>query len=70
MSIELDEDLIRRARERAAADATDAEAIEAAVAAFLGFAALDEAHAQDGLPEDEANRLAVDEVRDLRARRG
>ena len=69
--IELDEDLVSRARTRVAGrERPDDEVIADAVAAFVGFAALDEAHAQGGLSEDEANRLAVAEVRAHRARRG
>lgn len=71
IQIELDEDLVSRARDRAAgAAAPDSEVIAAAVTAFLGFAALDEAQAEGGLPEDEADTLAVDEVRAYRAARG
>jgi hypothetical protein len=69
--IELDEDLVSRARGRVAGqERSDDEVIADAVAAFVGFAALDEAHAQGGLPEDEANDLAVAEVRAHRADRG
>ena len=51
-------------------DRPDSEVIADAVAAFVGFAALDAAHAQGGLTEDEANELAVAEVRAHRADRG
>lgn len=69
--IELDEDLVSRARDRVTGrDRPDSEVIADAVAAFVGFAALDEAHAQGGLSEDEANELAVTEVRAHRADRG
>lgn len=71
VQIELDEELIRRARDHVARDVgSDSEVIADAVTAFLGFAALDEAHAQGGLPEDEADRVAVEEVRAFRADRG
>lgn len=68
--IELDEGyLVSRARGRVAGrERPDNEVIADAVAAFVGFAALDEAHAQGGLPEDEANDLAVAEVRAHRGR--
>ena len=71
IQIALDEELVSRAGDRAAdSDAADSEVIAAAVTAFLGFAALDEAQAEGGLPEDEADALAVDEVRAYRAARG
>ena len=63
--------LVERARARAGADAgSDSEAITAAVTAFLGFGALDDAHALGELPPEAAGRLAVDEVRAYRAERG
>jgi hypothetical protein len=71
VQIELDSGLVERARARAGADAeSDSDAIAAAVTAFLGFGALDEAHALGGLPPEDADRLAVDEVRAYRAKRG
>ena len=69
--IELDEELVSRARDRVAGrDRPDSEVIADAVAAFVGFAALDEAHAQGTLSEDEANDLAVAEVHAHRADHG
>ncbi len=69
--IELDEQLVSRARDRmAGAEQADSDVIAEAVTAFLGFAALDDAHAQGGLPADDADALAVDEVRAFRAARG
>lgn len=69
--IELDEDLVSRARGRIAGrERPDDEVIADAVTAFLGFAALDEAHAQGTLSEDAADDLAVAEVRAHRADRG
>lgn len=71
VSIELDEDLIRRARDRSTVEGgSDSDVIAATVSAFLGFDALDEAHALGGLPEDEAERVAVDELRAFRAALG
>jgi hypothetical protein len=71
VQIELDSDLVDRARARAGVGArSDSDAITAAVTAFLGFGALDEAHALGGLAPEEADRLAVDEVRAYRAERG
>ncbi len=71
VNIELDEDLIRRARDRSTVEGgSDSDVIAATVSAFLGFAALDESQALGGLPEDEAASLAVDELRAFRATRG
>jgi predicted transcriptional regulator len=72
VKVELDEELVQRARDRAAApDATDSEVIAEAVAESLGFAAMREAQNAGGLPQDEADALAVEEVRAHRAdRRG
>jgi len=69
LQVELDQELVLRARERAAApDVTDSEASSLAVAESLGFAALRDA-SHGGLPDDAADTLAVDEVRAHRARR-
>lgn len=69
--IELDEHLVSRARDRiASAEQADSDVIAEAVTAFLGFAALDDAHAQGGLAADDADAVAVDEVRAFRAARG
>jgi hypothetical protein len=68
VNVELDEELVRRARDRASApDATDSEVIAQAVAESLGFAAMREAQEASGLPHDEADALAVEEVRAHRA---
>ena len=70
INISLDAELVRRAR-RDAADAarSDVEAVERALTTFLGLRALDDAHAQGGLDEAEADALAVSEVRAVRASR-
>lgn len=68
--IELDEQLVSRARVRfAGAEQADSDVIAEAVTAFLGFAALDDAHAQGGLLANDADALAVNEVRTFRAAR-
>lgn len=68
--IEIDEELIERARDAdGAADKSDTDVVEDALAVYLGMRALDEAHALGGLDEDEANRLAVEEVHAVRRAR-
>jgi Arc/MetJ family transcription regulator len=66
-TIELDEELLERTR---AADGvvekSDTEVVQDALSVYLGMRALDEAQALGGLDEDEANRIAVDEVRAVR----
>jgi hypothetical protein len=71
ISLSVDEDLIRRARERdiAAAGKTDGEVIEDALTVYFGDRALDEARAQGTLASDEADRVAVEEVRSVRRAR-
>jgi hypothetical protein len=71
ISLSVDEELIRRAREQdiAAAGKTDGEVIEDALAVYLGDRALDEARAAGALAPDEADRLAVEEVRAVRRAR-
>lgn len=71
ISIPLDAELVRRARQDAADAAdSDAEAVERALTTFLGLRALDEANARGGLDEAEADALAASEVRAVRAARG
>jgi hypothetical protein len=71
ISLPVDEALVRRARERdtAAADKTDGEVVEDALTVYLGDRALDEARAQGTLAPEEADRLAVEEVRAVRRAR-
>jgi hypothetical protein len=71
INLPLDEELIRRARQQdqGAAAKSDLEVVEDALAVFLGLRALDEARAQGTLAPDEADRLAVDEVRAHRRER-
>jgi hypothetical protein len=69
ISLPLDEELIRRARQQdtGRADKSDAEIIEDALAVYLGERALDDARAQGTLEPEEADRLAVEEVRSVRS---
>lgn len=71
VSLSLDEDLVRTARlqDLAQASKSDEQIVEDALAVFLGLRALDEARAQEVLPADEADRLAVQEVRAVRRHR-
>lgn len=71
ISVPVDEDLVRRAREQdvTAAGKTDGEVIEDVIAVYLGDRALEEAHAQRTLEPDEADRLALEEVHAVRRAR-
>ncbi|MGH2854543.1 MAG: hypothetical protein ACRDLF_10200, partial [Solirubrobacteraceae bacterium] len=71
VNLMLDEELIRRARrqDNGEADKSDVEVVEDALAVFLGLRALDDARAQGTLEADEADRLAVQEVRAVRRAR-
>ncbi len=70
VTVALDEELVQRARARSGAGARpDADVIEEAVAVYLGMKALDEAQAESGLPEEEANRLAYEELHAMRRER-
>jgi len=71
INLMLDEDLIRLARRQdiAAAGKSDVQVVEDALAVFLGLRALDEARAQGTLAPDDADRLAVQEVRAVRRAR-
>jgi hypothetical protein len=68
VSLMLDEELVRRARREDAgeADKSDGQVVEDALAVFLGMRALEDARAQGTLEADEADRLAVQEVRAVR----
>lgn len=71
VNLMLDEELIRRARrqDNGEADKSDVEVVEDALAVFLGLRALEDARAQGTLKTDEADRLAVQEVRAVRRAR-
>lgn len=70
MELELDAGLAQGLRDWAAARGARADDVIAdALASFLGAKAMSEAHAVGGLPQDEADRLAFNEVRAYRAAR-
>jgi hypothetical protein len=71
INLRLDEELVERARHQdvGEADKSDAEVVEDALAVFLGLRALDDARAQGTLSAEDADRLAVDEVRAVRRAR-
>jgi len=71
INLMLDEDLIRLARRQdiGAAGKSDVQVVEDALAVFLGLRALDEARAQGTLAAEDADRLAVQEVRAVRRAR-
>jgi hypothetical protein len=68
VNLMLDEDLVRRARRQDIGEAgkSDVQVVEDALAVFLGLRALDEARAQGTLAAEDADRLAVQEVRAVR----
>ncbi len=69
--VDLDTALIDRARAAARGDGTsDTQVVEDVLTIYLGLRALDDAHAQGGLHEDEANLVAAEEVRAFRRTRG
>jgi hypothetical protein len=71
INLTLDEELIRRAREQDAGEAakSDAQVVEDALVVFLGLRALDDARAQGTLGPEDADALAVAEVRAARRAR-
>lgn len=71
VTVQLDEDLVERARKRSGrGEAKEpAEIIEEALAVYLGMKALDEAQAESNLSEEDASQLAYDELRALRKER-
>ena len=70
VNLMLDEELVRRARQQdASVGKSDVQVVEDALAVYLGLRALDEARAQGTLDADEADRLAVQEVRAVRRAR-
>jgi hypothetical protein len=71
INLMLDEELVRRARRQDTGEAgkSDVEVVEDALAVFLGLRALEDARAQGTLEADEADRLAVQEVRAVRRAR-
>ena len=71
ITVPLDEALVRRARDEDAASAekTDEQVVEDALSVYLGLRALEEARSRGTLSPDEADRLAVSEVKAARAER-
>lgn len=70
VTLELDRDLVERARRRSGREpASDTAVVEEALAIYSGMKALAAAQSERGLPEDEADRLAVEEVRAHRRER-
>jgi hypothetical protein len=68
ITVPLDEELVRRARlGDAHGDAkSDEQVVEDALSVYLGLRALDDARAQGTLPPEDADRLAVEEVKAVR----
>jgi hypothetical protein len=71
VNLMFDEDLIARARQQDLGESgkSDAQVVEDALAVVLGLRALDESRAQGTLASEDADRLAVDEVRAVRRAR-
>jgi hypothetical protein len=71
INLTLDEDLVSRARRQDLGEAnkSDEQVVEDALAVFLGLRALDEARAQGTLAGEDADQLAVEEVRAVRRAR-
>jgi hypothetical protein len=71
INLTLDEDLVSRARRQDLGEAnkSDEQVVEDALAVFLVLRALDEARAQGTLAADDADQLAVEEVRAVRRAR-
>jgi hypothetical protein len=68
ITLPLDEELVRRARDQdlGQGSKSDAQVVEDALAVFLGLRALDDARAQGTLEPGAADELAVAEVRAVR----
>ena len=71
VNLMFDEDLIARARQQDLGESgkSDAQVVEDALAVVLGLRALDESRAQGTLASEDADRLAVEEVRAVRRAR-
>lgn len=71
ITVPLDEALVRRARleDASGAGKSDEQVVEDALMVFLGLRALEDARAQGTLSSEEADRLAVDEVKAVRRSR-
>ena len=71
VNLMLDEELIRRARQQdtGALGKSDVQVVEGALAVYLGLRALQDARAQGTIDAEDADRLAVQEVRAVRRAR-
>jgi hypothetical protein len=71
INLMVNEDLIRLARRQDIAEAgkSDVQVVEDALAVFLSLRALDDARAKGTLAAEDADRLAVQEVRAVRTAR-
>ena len=71
ITVPLDEALVRRARleDVGGKSKSDEQVVEDALAVYLGLRALEDARAQGSLSADEADRLAVQEVKAVRRAR-
>ena len=71
ITVPLDEALVRRARleDVGGESKSDEQVVEDALAVYLGLRALEDARAQGSLSADDADRLAVQEVRAVRRTR-
>ena len=68
VTLYVDEDVMRAARVRAArSDKRDSEVVEDALRAYLGFDVLASVWARSTVGEDDAMRLAVEEIHAARA---
>jgi hypothetical protein len=71
ITVPLNEALVRRARleDAGGMGKSDEQVVEDALSVYLGLRALEDARAQGNLAPDEADRLAVDEVKAVRRAR-
>ncbi len=71
ITVPLDEALVRRARleDAGGMGKSDEQVVEDALSVYLGLRALQDARAQGSLGSDEADRLAVEEVKAVRRAR-
>jgi len=71
VNVELDAQIVERTRtELGAGTASDAAVVERALNAYLLGRLLDATQERSGLPEEDAERLAYEEVRSSRRERG
>lgn len=71
VTVQLDAEMIEQARaELGLSAATDAAVVERALNAYLLGRLVDSIQAKSGLSEEEANRLAYDELHAMRRERG